>query len=535
MFISGFYSFISYHDYGLLAPEVLLGFLAIFLVGSFVGYLLATAGPTNMRAMGFAILLFIFFDIEFGLIEEINDFVTTQTNRPLRYGVLIISLFLIQMAILGLRKHVASILAAVFATTLLTTLLIPGSKVNFGPQPVAGQASTALDTPPVIHLILDGHIGIEGIPLDIKGGRELRELLIKFYDRWDFRLYGRSYSKYLMTYDSVSNLLNGETSTVGGKMAAVSHQHGKVGWKPVKNEHFRRFSAAGYKIRVYQTEYLDYCQESVDAIEYCYRYSSSSPQLLRSLDITTVEKSELLLGSYFADNSYYRITHKLLGIITSVLPEGIGKLWSRKNYEFSSIGVPAVISKLKSDVLRTPRGRLFFAHLLLPHGPYIWDENCELRDDSDSWLSRRMDHEDLLSLSDHGYRDMAYKYYFMQTVCTVNLLDDLLRALDENNLLEDSTILIHGDHGSRITIADPVSPMADFLTSRDFIDSFSTLFAIRSPAVEPGYVTELSAIQPLFTELFLDGPATADDASVYLLSGPLKHKQPLDIVPIPKF
>ena len=69
MFISGFYSFISYHDYGLSAPEVLLGFTAIFLVGSFVGYLLAAAGPTNMRAMGFAILLFIFFDIEFGLIE----------------------------------------------------------------------------------------------------------------------------------------------------------------------------------------------------------------------------------------------------------------------------------------------------------------------------------------------------------------------------------------------------------------------------------------------------------------------------------
>jgi hypothetical protein len=257
--------------------------------------------------------------------------------------------------------------------------------------------------------------------------------------------------------------------------------------------------------------------------------------LLRSLDLSTFEKSELILGSYFADKSYFRITHKLLSLISSFLPESIDPLWSRKNYEFSSIGVPDVISKLKSDVIHSPRGRLFFAHLLLPHGPYIWNENCELRDNSDTWLSRRMDHEDLLSVSNHNYRETAYKYYFMQTVCTVNLLDDLFRALDENNQLEGSTIIIHGDHGSRITLADPVSPMADVLTPRDFIDSFSTLFAIRSPAVEPGYVSELTAIQPLFTELLLDGPATADDAAVYLLSGPLKQKLPLEVVPIPEF
>jgi hypothetical protein len=44
MFLSGFVTYIFYHDYGILTPEVLLSILAITLAGMFVGGLLADCG-----------------------------------------------------------------------------------------------------------------------------------------------------------------------------------------------------------------------------------------------------------------------------------------------------------------------------------------------------------------------------------------------------------------------------------------------------------------------------------------------------------
>jgi arylsulfatase A-like enzyme len=141
----------------------------------------------------------------------------------------------------------------------------------------------------------------------------------------------------------------------------------------------------------------------------------------------------------------------------------------------------------------------------------------------------------MLSLSNESYRKEAYSYYFQQVICTVSLLDDLLQSLKNENILDDATIIIHGDHGSIITIADPVMPMMEYLESRDLIDSFSTLFALRSGSVTPGYDSEQTDIQSLFSELILDGNVANNDSSVYLLTGPLIQKLPLGAVPIPEF
>ena len=535
IFISSFYSFIRYHDYGLLTIEVILCFTAITLAGLLIGLLLVIAGPTKFRAMGFAILLFVFFDIEFGLIEKINDFLTAPTGYIYRYATLILVLFTVQLAVMGLRKHIATILATVFATAFVSTIIIPGAQVNFGSQPVNQPARPALNTPPVIHLILDGHIGIEGIPNDIDGGKALRESLLSFYERWGFRLYGRAYSKYILTHDSISNLLNGTTSKIAGKMTTISHQHGTTVWKPVENRWFKLLSNNGYRIRVYETDYFDYCQDSVEAIEYCYLYSTTSPQLLQPLDLSSIEKAKFILDSYFFENSFMHITRKVYSSVASILPAEFSVEWKRKNYQFSSLGAPTALSKLKADLVSEPRGRLFFAHLLIPHGPYIWDKNCTTHQNTDTWLSRRMNHKDMRSISDDSYRDSAYKYYFLQIACTVSLLDDLLQTMEKTDILRDATVIVHGDHGSRITIADPIKPMMNYLRNEDYIDSFSTLFAIRSSETIPGYDNKLSAIQSLFSELVLQNEPITDDASVYLLTGPPKQKLPLEVVPIPSF
>jgi arylsulfatase A-like enzyme len=139
------------------------------------------------------------------------------------------------------------------------------------------------------------------------------------------------------------------------------------------------------------------------------------------------------------------------------------------------------------------------------------------------------------TISDTQYRDAAYKAYFQQTVCTMSLLDDLLGTLDREGLLDDATVIIQGDHGSRITLVDPVATTQDSVTSRDFIDGFSTLFAIHSPVTEPGYDGTPRSIQNLFGELVLNKSITDYENTVFLRTGPRIRKRPMKAVTMPAF
>lgn len=68
-------------------------------------------------------------------------------------------------------------------------------------------------------------------------------------------------------------------------------------------------------------------------------------------------------------------------------------------------------------------GRYTFVHLLLPHSPYVLDEDC-------------------------AYEWTRSEAPFAQTVCTLGLLTDYLDELASLGRLERSLIVIHGDHGA---------------------------------------------------------------------------------------
>jgi arylsulfatase A-like enzyme len=61
--------------------------------------------------------------------------------------------------------------------------------------------------------------------------------------------------------------------------------------------------------------------------------------------------------------------------------------------------------------------------------------------------------------------------------------------LERRGLLDDAIIVINGDHGSRIPRHFPsgATRAAGLLDEADYRDTFSTLYAIKSPDVSPGY------------------------------------------------
>jgi arylsulfatase A-like enzyme len=177
-------------------------------------------------------------------------------------------------------------------------------------------------------------------------------------------------------------------------------------------------------------------------------------------------------------------------------------------------------------------GKAIFAHLLLPHDPYILDENCQLKSDFELW----MPHESALwwyqVKSDPQRRLARYDEYYKQVSCLHRKMGELLDSLEQRGILDQTTVIIHGDHGSRISMIEAITGSEHLITPRDIIDSVSTVFAIRSADIEPGIVNGQNSIQALFAELALGRDDITDHNDIFLKSqqnliGPNQTRLPM--------
>ena len=87
------------------------------------------------------------------------------------------------------------------------------------------------------------------------------------------------------------------------------------------------------------------------------------------------------------------------------------------------------------------------------------------------------------------------------------------------NIFRDATIIVHGDHGSRIVVTDPTAENEDSVTAEDLVDGFSTLFAVKAPSQTTGYDREMRPIEEIFQQVIhgsTDAPSSPEEHYVYL-------------------
>jgi len=133
-----------------------------------------------------------------------------------------------------------------------------------------------------------------------------------------------------------------------------------------------------------------------------------------------------------------------------------------KSYEFNE----QVINELE-NIIASPseaRPRFVYSHIFLPHGPYYYNEKCEL--------------------NPNGNQDKPdMELYIEQLQCTesilINIIDNILI-----NTAKPPIIIIQGDHGSRIG-------------SLDSEEHFSILYAVYLP--DEDYSNFYSDISPVNT------------------------------------
>jgi hypothetical protein len=126
------------------------------------------------------------------------------------------------------------------------------------------------------------------------------------------------------------------------------------------------------------------------------------------------------------------------------------------------------------------RGTVYFAHLLAPHNPYEVDAACRSQTRPSLWL-------EIENSNTPDARALRYELYSAQERCLYRHLESLLHTIDSLPGGRQITVIVHGDHGSRIALHYPSTGAAPLLRPSDYTDGFSTLFAIRTPGIPAGY------------------------------------------------
>jgi hypothetical protein len=496
--VTPFISFIKHNNYSYAAPEFWIAVAGLTAIGLLCGIAMALGG-TWLRVLGTAGLLTLFADLQFEWFDSLPH--------------LWVPAFGIGMLLLCwlVREHLSRILVPVFAIILASTVALSafeGTASSIPARPVARvEPAAAKRLPTIVHIILDEHVGIEGIPTDVEHGQETKALLKSFFQDYGFRLFGRAYSRYASTRDSIPNMLNYSSRALNRAWV-----HGDRNVVMNTNRYFEDMHRAGYEIHAFQIVTVDVCSQSANIGVSCYTEDQTGIKEIENLKLLPSSKV-MLIYQIYAKLSEIDDVFQYLDTLAHDFAEQNGWNWPEwwsKGVGLGSIRAKHTMSLLTEEVAHSRPGQLFFAHLVFPHHPFIYDANCKARDPAD-WELLAHDPKPLPPNTTQS-RPRRYARYLEQVQCLSKRLAKMFGRWEEAGILDRARIIIQGDHGSRIYLRRPEAPNADEMVISDYADAFSTLLAVRAPGYEPGYDLRWVAIQDLLPQLaFQDGLGPAKE------------------------
>jgi hypothetical protein len=498
LLVAPFVVFAKHHGYGLLRAELLACVALLAALGLLAGAALARGG-VRTRVAGLALLAALFVDVS----AEWAD--ASGLALPAAWAAAALAGWVV-------RDHVAAIACVVVGALLAATLVLPGGRgalrpLDLAPASAPGSASGSA-LPPVVHLVLDEHAGLEGVARGFDpDGRAAAARLERFYTGRGFRVFARAYSRYYDTRFALPNLLNltHSESFRRGVRAGLG-----------ANAYFREMQRRGYRIHVVQSDHLDYCRSAqASAVASCFTYPLETLDVLEDAPLARREKVRIILGVYARLSV---VATELLGRAASQLRAvGVEPPWAAARV--SSLVAMRVLDQLAEQLPGLAPGSLVFVHLMLPHFPYAWDAACRLRPDARDWLWANLGGP--LYRNTPASRAQRIPRYLEQLECLYAKLGGLLDAMERSGVLARARILVHGDHGSRTGLHAPSVVFEKELSPSDYLEAYSTLFAVREPGGAGGVERAPLALEELLGAWLRGERAEpAEEPWVYLLSPP---------------
>ena len=522
--LTPFVKFLALRGYGFAHPEVAILFVFPCAAALLLTLLISLRPETLKPALlGLLVLAFLYAEFKPSIVEFINGWSLMAVNeKPALVSIVLLMFAAIMGLAWMLRENIDTIIITFFGVIMVTTVMFSGPppatwNIRHGPRITADRS-----LPPVVHIILDQQIGINGLPMEVTGGKKLREDLRAFYKKYGFTLYPRAFSHFPTSIESIPNLLNQKVEPEAFKVLTFFDDiilPTKNFWLLTENAWFDKLAKAGYSIDVFQSRYLDYCGKpgtSIAPINKCSTYNISDIRFFHGLDIPYATKGKLLFDYIIRVDledfllGALLLHHRLREALGPALPE-----WNFTWITPSPLVSMEAVSKFSERINSLKNGEAVFAHILLPHDPFVFDRQCRLLDVS-VWAMRRGVPWQFNVGNTPEYWTLRYHAYLEQVRCIHAKLGEIFDVMRERGTYEGSTIIIHGDHGSLIS-THPVNAYNEkIVTERDLIANYSTLFAVKKAGLAPGVNMDQRSIQDLFAELLMEKNGVETHGDIFL-------------------
>ena len=484
--------FLKHSDYSLHSPEILALF-ALILVFALVCGLVMIPGRNPARVFIFTFLALLVVDVQ-------TDWITTVGLRLLLNTIFFGVLFWL------LRRYLSRLIVVIIGMMVLVTAVLPGYEGVENVGDPTSRPDDDSDLPFVLHLILDEQIGIEGIPAEFDPEGEIAAEVRDFYLDNSFSVFGRAYSRYGSTAESIPNMLN---FACAGEPDHFLDEAFEAGILLRQNAWFDLLHQQGYRIHVLESSHMRFFDPGDDDAnpygDSRIFYDAHSLKPLEMAELPVSRKIPFILNSYFSLSYFLK---NFSTAYTGLSSSGLGKAMALPYWEMTGahplhIATMQAMDTFEDQLRNAGPGQAFFAHILLPHSPYGYHRDCQMEMDSSKWLlhaNRQLGNR----INTPESRALKYSLYLDQMFCLQSRIETMFQILEENGLWEKAIIIVHGDHGSRIS-EWPAAPVTrDQVGPADFLDVFSTIFAVRGPGIQGEYHEDMLPIDHLFSRLIRD-------------------------------
>jgi hypothetical protein len=370
---------------------------------------------------------------------------------------------------------------------------------------------------PIVHLMLDSYIGLDGMSAAGTNFGDLRQQQERFYLDHGFQLYPGAYSRHAKTINSLPEFLSyGRARPATGQRDLQS-----IVAEPLA--YFIDLDRKSYRTSVVAPSFVDLCPRQ--PLSQCRNYNRSNLSSMANAALSTKDRALVIAATMLELSQFTRAVGGIIDLQIDGWRGEIKRHLHNRAKLYSLTGLDQ-IDAFTRDLASLQPGEARFVHLLLPHDPYMFDAACKLLPEP-AWGD---EHGPLA----FGPRDAAYA---RQARCVTELqIGALLKALDATEAGRNAIVIIQGDHGSRTLDGEP-SIIGGQPDPRSAAVTYSTFFAIRLPGEAAGKIEGLHALDVLLGEFAASGFARAPrpaprPAEVYLMDD---DWSPAKRIPLPPF
>jgi hypothetical protein len=482
---------LNFHNYPVARPEIALLLVALVLTGAAAAGIHRLAQPR---------LSFVFTGLFVAILIDLGADLD-------RLVILSIACAISLLAWFG-ERVVLKLTAAAFGSVLLFQLADIVTS-NEPPKSLPNEAKRLQapspggeKLPPIIHLMLDSYMGLDGMSAPNTNFGDLRQQQQRFYLSHGFQVYPQAYSRHAKTVNSMPEFL----SYGQAKRATTARNVQFTVAAPLN--YFIDLDRKGYRTSVMTPSFVDLCPNQ--PLTLCRNYNRSDLSSLAGSSLSVWDRAHVI-GQTMMDLSVLTI------LVSATINFNLDILFdSDERHIFNRAKLYSLtgfrqLDDFSRDLSTLRHGEARFVHLLIPHDPYLMDAKCNVLPEPE-WVD------------EHGPVEFAKRdaAYARQTRCmTEHGLNDIMNRLAQTEAGRDAIVIIQGDHGARTVNGVPGAdgPRPDH---RSMTVTHSAFFAIRVPGQPGGEVSGRYALDELIGGFAATGFAgaprpVAGPAEVFLM------------------